>query len=78
MRRGVEQRIDGRHGEVFLRADSDVSAAGRSSGRSLVRTALLFAIICRVTASPLTGSHKEGRGVILLTEEQEPGSAQIH
>ena len=36
------------------------------------------AIICRVTASPLTGSHKEIRGGILMMEEQWAGSAQVH
>ena len=36
------------------------------------------AIVCRVTASPLTGSHKEVRGVILLMEEQGAGSTQVH
>jgi hypothetical protein len=35
-------------------------------------------IICRVTATPLTGGHKEVRGVILLMDEQGVGSAQVH
>ena len=36
------------------------------------------AITCRVTASPLTGSHKEIRGVILLMDEQATASTQVH